>query len=121
MCSNNDYLICGNSNGGIGGDKTTPGFGARYLWLIRTDSLGNKLWDQTYGGNADELALSNTEYFISENIDGSLLVSGRTLSSQSGTVTRTSWDFVNWKSPPAGRTPESPLRSPRLNCKYFRC
>jgi len=38
-----------------GGNITSPNYGQRDYWLIRTDSDGNKLWDRSYGGNGDDL------------------------------------------------------------------
>lgn len=85
-CENKDYLLLGASSGGISGDKTTVGLGGRDFWLVRTDSLGNKLWDKTLGGSGDEtfatqwdcsfLSIGNNEY----------LIGGRTNSFQSGTI-----------------------------------
>ncbi len=86
-CLNNDYLIFGGSGGGISGDKTTPGYGGSDLWLVRTDSLGNKLWDQTYGGVSNEPVVFNSDYFIYEINGSEIILSGRTASSMNGTVT----------------------------------
>ena len=84
--SNGDYLIFGGSSGGISGDKTTPAFGNRDFWLVRTDSLGNKLWDKTYGGNDTELALSRHDYFFSSIKNNEYLIGGRSYSWISGTI-----------------------------------
>ncbi|MBK9638286.1 MAG: T9SS type A sorting domain-containing protein [Bacteroidetes bacterium] len=86
-CSNNDFLIFGGSSGGISGDKSTPGFGGSDLWLVRTDSLGNKLWDNTYGGSSNEPVNFISDYFIYETNSSEIILGGRTASSISGTVT----------------------------------
>ncbi len=84
--NNGDYLIFGGSSGGISGDKTTPGYGNKDFWLVRTDSLGSKLWDRTYGGNDIELTNSLYEYFISSVKDNHFLIGGRSYSWISGTI-----------------------------------
>jgi hypothetical protein len=84
--SSGDYLIFGGSDGGISGDKSTPAFGGNDYWLVRTDSLGNKLWDRTYGGNGAEVTVSITDYFISKTRNNECLIGGRTYSGISGTI-----------------------------------
>ena len=41
------YLISGSSNSNISGDKTENSSGSPLTWVLKTDSLGNKLWDKT--------------------------------------------------------------------------
>jgi len=41
------------------------------LWLIKVDSKGNKLWDQTYGGDKKEVG-----YSIEETLDGGFIICG---------------------------------------------
>lgn len=51
----NGCVVMGYSFSGISGDKTgAPRGPGSDLWIIKLDSLGNKIWDKTYGGNADE-------------------------------------------------------------------
>ena len=45
--SDNGFLICGNSWSSASGDKTEDNFGTKQTWIIKTDSMGNKLWDKT--------------------------------------------------------------------------
>ncbi len=86
-CRNKDYLIFGGSTGGVSGDKTTPGYGGSDLWLVRTDSLGNKLWDQTYGGSTNEPVNSTVYYTLLESASTDLLLCGYTGGSLNGTIT----------------------------------
>ncbi len=53
--SDGNYIVSGNSSSGIGGNKTTAGFGGRDIWVVKLDSEGNILWDKTFGGTGDEL------------------------------------------------------------------
>ncbi|HRH65424.1 MAG TPA: T9SS type A sorting domain-containing protein [Bacteroidia bacterium] len=48
------YLLGGWSTSGISGDKTQPSRGHDDLWILKTDSLGTKLWDKDFGGTANE-------------------------------------------------------------------
>jgi hypothetical protein len=91
--SDGDYLIFGGSNGGISGDKTTPGYGNRDFWLIRTDSLGNKIWDRTYGGNDIELTNQSSGYFISSIKNNQYLIGGRSTSWISGTISTNGYGY----------------------------
>lgn len=43
-------LISGSSYSPAGGNKTVPGLGYSDGWLIRLDSSGTKLWEQSFGG-----------------------------------------------------------------------
>jgi hypothetical protein len=52
------FLLAGQSNSGISGNKTSPrrdeNFYSTDLWLVRIDAAGNKLWEQSYGGVGDD-------------------------------------------------------------------
>jgi hypothetical protein len=55
--TNGDYLICGQSKSPISGDKTEANCNNTSngdLWVIKTDSIGIKIWDKVYGGNLNE-------------------------------------------------------------------
>ncbi|HYV94999.1 MAG TPA: T9SS type A sorting domain-containing protein [Chitinophagales bacterium] len=80
---NNCYFISALTLSGISGDKTTPAIGGYDLWVMKIDSVGNKLWDHTYGGTEDE-----DEYGeLHTTLDGGFIVCGTSYSDSSGTKT----------------------------------
>ncbi|RDC64873.1 T9SS type A sorting domain-containing protein [Adhaeribacter pallidiroseus] len=48
------YLLAGSSFSNKSGDKSQASKGNRDYWLVKTDQLGNKEWDKTYGGSGKE-------------------------------------------------------------------
>ena len=77
------YILGGYSNSGIGGDKTQPSWGLWDYWIVKTDPLGNKLWDKDFGGTNDEGFFGN----ISQTADGGYLLAGSSYSDSSGNKT----------------------------------
>ncbi len=72
-------LLVGNSNSNIGGDKTQPCVGGMDYWVIKVDSLGNKLWDKTYGGTEHDIL-----YLVTKTKDGNFILAGQSYSNASG-------------------------------------
>ncbi|RDC64887.1 T9SS type A sorting domain-containing protein [Adhaeribacter pallidiroseus] len=63
------YLLAGSSFSGKSGDKSQASKGNRDYWLVKTDQLGNKEWDKTYGGSGEEelvkvIQLASGEYVL---------------------------------------------------------
>jgi PKD repeat protein len=77
------YILGGNSNSGISGDKTQASWGSRDYWIVKTDSLGNMLWDKRFGGSDDEAAFG----IIVLTFDNGYLISGSSYSTISGDKT----------------------------------
>ena len=95
ICSDNGFLICGNSNSGISGDKTQINWGSTSsvkmdYWVIRIDSLGNKLWDKRYGGIGEE----SLDFAVRSN-NGSFVLAGISNSTVSGDVANINWTGNN--------------------------
>lgn len=66
---NNNFLLGGNSESLISGDRTSPGRGASDIWILTLDSSGNLLSDQAFGGSGQDfleksIALSPNNYFF---------------------------------------------------------
>ncbi|MBA3285121.1 MAG: T9SS type A sorting domain-containing protein, partial [Nitrosopumilus sp.] len=87
--NNEEYIVCGNSTSGIDGDKTQVNFGARDFWLVKMDSIGNKVWDFVYGGTLTELAGNGLNSLLSLP-DGNFIFGGTTNSPLSGNISDTS-------------------------------
>lgn len=56
--ANNEYLLGGYSNSPISGDKTDNTIGIGDYWIMKIDSTGGILWQQTLGGSTDDVLTS---------------------------------------------------------------
>jgi hypothetical protein len=69
--SDNGFILAGSSFSNAGGNKTTPNYGQRDFWIVKTDSLLTKQWEVNFGGNNDDIAKA-----ILETSDGGFLIGG---------------------------------------------
>lgn len=84
------YIISGDSFSDISGNKTTAGYGSRDRWIIKTDANGNKIWEQTFGGNALDY-LSE----LQQTSDGGFVLMGYSSSGVTGNKTSTNYGAVD--------------------------
>ena len=81
--SDKGLLIVGVSDGNATGDRSQNSWGLNDFWGIKLDSLGNKQWDNAWGGNASENLMGG----ILPLFNNKDLLYGTTSSGISGTVT----------------------------------
>jgi len=86
------YILGGYSVSPVSGDKTQPCFGSYDYWIVKIDSLGNKQWDKTFGGDTlDQL------YSLQQTKDGGYILGGSSLSGIGGDKTQASFgSFDYW-------------------------
>ncbi|MFN0188149.1 MAG: T9SS type A sorting domain-containing protein [Bacteroidia bacterium] len=86
------YVLSGTSSSGISGEKTDTVRGGDDFWIVKTDLLGNVIWDRTVGG------LSNDELTcMAYTSDHHLVLGGWTLSSIGADKTSAPFgDFDFW-------------------------
>jgi hypothetical protein len=69
------YSVIETSDGGftLAGSTMSFGNGDNDVWLVKTDSTGDHIWNKTYGGNAFDRALT-----IINTDDGGFMLFGNT-------------------------------------------
>jgi len=67
------YSMVKTSDGGyaLAGSTNSFGAGGNDFWLVKTDSLGNMLWNKTYGAAGDDVA-----YSVVQTSDGGYALAG---------------------------------------------
>jgi hypothetical protein len=89
--SDGGYMVGGTSKSDSVWDKTKPRYGFNDFWIVKTDALGNKLWDMVYGGPSSEA------YKISvQTSDGGYLHAGQSSSGVGGTKTDVSQGGIDY-------------------------
>jgi hypothetical protein len=91
--SDGGFLVCGNTNSLISGDKTQNPFHPVPLiniilqdyWVVKVDNMGNVVWDKTIGGFGNDYATS-----MVNASDGGYIIAGSSDSDISGLKTQNS-------------------------------
>ena len=84
--SDGGYILCGNSESGISGDKSQNSLGGFDYWLLKLDGNGNKVWDKTIGGSGSE-----EFHQLQQTSDGGYILGGGSTSGVSGHKSQTSF------------------------------
>jgi type IX secretion system substrate protein len=80
------FISGGYSSSGVTGDKSQPSWGYTDYWILKIDSMGNKLWDKRFGGTSfDDF------YSLDQTHDGGYILGGESWSDSSGDKTQPSW------------------------------
>ena len=80
LASDGGFLLGGHSGSQVSGNKTQPTIGNTDYWIVRTDSLGTKLWDKDFGG----YDIEDAEGSIFQMQDGGYLIGGDSFSGMGG-------------------------------------
>lgn len=79
------YLLGGDSDSPVSGQKSQGSQGYSDYWIVKTDDLGNKQWDKRYGGNSKEELFT-----VMQMPDSGYLLGGWSMSNVNGDQTQTS-------------------------------
>ncbi len=73
------YLLAGTSYSDISGDKTELLNGTHDYWIVKIDSIGNLIWQKSFGGSS-----GNRTYSLIQLSNGGFLVGGTSNSGLTG-------------------------------------
>lgn len=79
------YLLGGDSDSPVSGQKSQGSQGYSDYWIVKTDALGNKQWDKRFGGNSKEELFT-----VLQMPDSGYLLGGWSMSNVNGDQTQTS-------------------------------
>ena len=79
------FVLGGYSNSPMGNDITENSRGGADYWIVRLDSLGNKLWDKRFGG-----AFEDKLFTVIQTTDGGFMLGGLTTSDSGGDISEPS-------------------------------
>jgi hypothetical protein len=75
-------IVAGNSDSGVTGNKGATNFGGSDFWVLRLDSSGNRVWERTFGGGAND-----TAWVIEATFDRGFVIGGSSNSGADGNKT----------------------------------
>ncbi|MEM9833630.1 MAG: hypothetical protein AAF944_23575 [Bacteroidota bacterium] len=98
MTSDQHLILIGGTSPGANYGKSEPSRGGRDYWILKTDLLGNVIWDKTIGGSKDDHAQDAVL-----NSQGDLMILGSSYSSfgyDKSETNRSEWyqDVPEWYS-----------------------
>lgn len=73
------FLLAGTSKSNVSGDKSEVSRGGSDYWIVKTDKVGDKLWDKTFGGKDDEILTG-----VTSTLDGNYMLLGTSYSNSTG-------------------------------------
>jgi len=82
LTSDGGCLLGGQSQSGISGSKTAPGYGMWDYWVVKVDANGNQEWDKSFGGTTDEILND-----VQQTWDGGYILGGYSQSGINGNKT----------------------------------
>lgn len=85
------YILGGYSSSGISGDKTEINAGTRDFWIIKLNSIGDIIWQNSIGGDAND-----NLYDIALTADGGYILGGSSESGISGDKTESNTGGDYW-------------------------
>jgi hypothetical protein len=80
------FVLGGSSNSPISGDKSQASQGGEDYWVIKVNSVGNKIWDRRFGGAASDILIS-----IHFCKDGGYILGGYSYSGVGGDKSQLNW------------------------------
>lgn len=86
-----NYVLIGQTDGGISGNKTTASYGLTDYWLIKIDPDGNIVWQTNLGGSNHDFGMS-----VAVDATGNIYADGTSISAVSGVKTQTSYGADQW-------------------------
>ncbi|MBS1656495.1 MAG: T9SS type A sorting domain-containing protein [Bacteroidetes bacterium] len=87
------FLAGGISGSGISGNKSQANWGGVDFWAVKTNAVGMKEWDRTYGGSFDERGEGEIHGVVNNFTDGGYLFACNSISQITGTKTQTCYGY----------------------------
>ncbi|MBI2269131.1 MAG: hypothetical protein HYU69_02105 [Bacteroidetes bacterium] len=87
-------LLGGFSNSNPGGNKISPLKSINDIWLIRLDSVGNKVWEKSFGGSNYPSSSTNYLKFLQLK-DGNILI-GSNITGSGGDISQPSFGYYDY-------------------------
>ena len=81
LTADGGFALVGASSSPVSGNKTSPNYGRDDFWVVRLNANGDRIWDKSFGGDANDQALSVWE------TNGVLVVGGVSQSLATGNKT----------------------------------